>query len=90
MANKWNIPRELEEKIKIRDKHCIYCLKRFENNPKDRATWEHIDNNAKNISEKNIALCCNSCNTNKGAKSLKEWLKSDYCKKKGISLKKVS
>ena len=87
--NKWRIPKELEENIRKRDKVCFYCNKEFKNNSKDKATWEHIDNNAKNISEENIVLCCNSCNASKGTKSLREWLKSDYCKMKGISVKKV-
>jgi len=90
MANKWNIPKELEEKIKKRDKSCVYCHKEFKNNPKDKLTWEHIDNNEKNISEENIALCCVSCNSSKGTKSLKEWLDSDYCKKLGINKNNIS
>jgi len=85
MSNKWNIPPELENKIKSRDKVCFYCKKEFKNNPKDRATWEHIDNCAKNISEKNIVLCCNSCNASKGTKTLNEWLNLSYCKKHNIN-----
>lgn len=79
MVNKWNIPKELENKIRQRDKVCFYCKKEFKNNPKDRATWEHIDNNAKNISEDNIVLCCNSCNASKDTKTHKDWLESEYC-----------
>lgn len=84
MSNKWHIPRKLEEKIRSRDKKCIYCHKEFGKEIKDRAEWEHIDNDENNITEENIALCCGSCNRSKGAKSLKEWLKSKYCKRKGI------
>jgi 5-methylcytosine-specific restriction endonuclease McrA len=84
MSNKWNIPKELEEEIKNRDKICFYCKKQFRNNGKDRATWEHIDNNSKNITKENIVLCCNSCNASKGTKPLNEWLKSNYCKKNNI------
>jgi 5-methylcytosine-specific restriction endonuclease McrA len=90
MANKWNIPKELEEKIRKRDKSCVYCHKEFKNTHKDRVTWEHIDNNEKNISEENIVLCCGSCNSSKGTKSLKEWLDSDYCKKLGINKDNIS
>ena len=25
MANNWNIPKELEEEIRLRDKVCVYC-----------------------------------------------------------------
>ncbi len=63
----------------------MYCRVVFENNPKNRATWEHIDNCAKNISDENIALCCSSCNASKSDKELLEWFESSYCKKKGIT-----
>ena len=85
MTNKWNIPKELEIKIRLRDKQCFYCKNKFYDNAKNRATWEHIDNNAKNICEDNIALCCASCNASKGVKTLKEWLKSDYCRRNNIT-----
>lgn len=90
MSNNWKIPKELELKIRQRDKICIYCKKQFKKNAKDRATWEHIDNDAKNITESNITLCCGSCNASKGAKNLNEWLKSDYCKEKNINRENIS
>lgn len=84
--NKWNIPISLEEEIKKRDKLCVYCHLRFKSDSfKKRATWEHIDNNAKNISISNIVLCCSSCNSSKGTKTLANWLKSSYCQKNGIN-----
>jgi len=48
-------------------------------------TWEHIVNDARIINRKNIARCCFSCNASKGTKKLSDWLKSDYCKKRGIT-----
>lgn len=85
MSNKWNIPLDLENKIRLRDIVCFYCKKEFKNNHKDMATWEHIDNNAKHITEDNIVLCSGSCNSSKGIKSIKEWVKSPYCKERDIS-----
>ncbi len=91
MSNNWNIPIELENKVRKRDKSCVYCHVKFKPTPKAKATWEHIINNAKNISEENIALCCASCNASKGAKKLSEWLaNSEYCKKKGINKGNIS
>jgi hypothetical protein len=90
MANNWHIPWDLEDRIRIRDKVCVYCGKRFAANTKDRATWEHIDNNASNITELNVCLCCNSCNASKGAKDLEAWLKSEYCRIKSISAPSVA
>ncbi|HPN72838.1 MAG TPA: HNH endonuclease, partial [Candidatus Omnitrophota bacterium] len=47
-------------------------------------------NDAKNISEQNIVLCCKACNSSKGAKKLEEWLNSSYCKKKNINKNTVA
>jgi hypothetical protein len=89
--NKWNIPKHLEEKIRARDQECVYCHTKFDNSSyKKRATWEHIDNNAKNISEKNIVLCCSSCNSSKGIKPLINWLSTIYCQRMKISKESVS
>ena len=90
MSNNWNIPGWLENNIRNRDKDCIYCHKLFKDNSKDKATWEHIDNDETNISEENIALCCASCNASKGTKKLAYWFNSEYCKTKNISLSTIS
>jgi len=93
MANRWGIPKEVENIVIERDKKCVYCGVEFstsENNPKARQSWEHIINDIKLNSGDNIALCCVSCNASKGSKDLKEWLKSNYCLKKGITEENVS
>jgi len=90
MANRWNIPSEMERRVRNRDTACVYCHVKFENNPKDRATWEHIDNSAKNICDENITLCCSSCNASKSDKQLLEWFESQYCKQKGITKDSVA
>lgn len=94
--NKWNIPAWLEKEVRERDKLCVYCrVPMVEslglNDPrKALASWEHIDNDAKNISRGNIARCCTSCNSSKGTKTIAGWLESDYCKKRGINKGTVS
>jgi 5-methylcytosine-specific restriction endonuclease McrA len=93
--NKWGIPNWLEEKVKKRDKFCVYChvkLKEYprtKGTPGDKATWEHIDNNGPN-SEFNVVRCCSSCNASKGTKKLSDWLESSYCKKKKISKETIA
>jgi hypothetical protein len=93
--NSWNIPDWLEDKIRRRDKLCIYChikmksYPRARGVPRNKATWEHIDNDDMR-SETNIAICCGACNTSKGAKTLSEWFESEYCNKKNINEKTVS
>jgi hypothetical protein len=89
--NRWNIPDCLELEVRARDVRCIYCgvemLARLgaDGRRAQVATWEHIINDARIITRENIALCCTACNASKGTKRLGEWLKSTYCKSRGIT-----
>ena len=88
--NKWGIPEWLEKEVRARDVSCVYCgvemLEKAINGVprKTVATWEHIINDASIVTRENIALCCASCNSSKGAKLLSEWIQSPFWKKKGI------
>jgi hypothetical protein len=94
--NRWGIPEWLEKEVKERDNFCVYCgIKMVESTSlrgsrKNVATWEHIINDATIINRDNIALCCASCNSSKGTKTLSDWLKSKYCEKHGINIDTVS
>lgn len=94
--NKWGIPDWLEKEVRARDINCVYCgvqmlEKALKGSPrKTVATWEHIINDASIVTCENIALCCASCNSSKGAKLLSEWIKSPFCKKNGINLYTVA
>lgn len=93
MANRWGIPKEVEELVKQRDLYCVYCGITFSKSVvsfKTRPTWEHIINDIRINGPENIALCCGSCNASKGNKILKEWLLSKYCLTKGITKDSVS
>lgn len=93
MANRWGIPKEVEELVKKRDLSCVYCGISFDNpifNYKTRPTWEHIINDIKINGAENIALCCGSCNASKGKKHLSDWLNSKYCVAKGITKDNVA
>ena len=89
--NRWGIPAWLEEEVKARDKVCVYCgVQMIERMPQDKsrrtvATWEHIINDASIVTPENIARCCSACNSSKGTKDLADWIKSNYCKKRGIN-----
>ena len=86
--NTWNISDWLESKVKDRDRRCVYCRVEFGSSKVTRksiATWEHIVNDATIVTLENIARCCFSCNSSKGTRMLSDWLKSDYCKKRGIT-----
>jgi 5-methylcytosine-specific restriction endonuclease McrA len=91
--NNWNIPDWLEKEVNKRDKSCVYCRAKFVTSKRSKsmlATWEHIINDAKIINKENIARCCVSCNSSKGAKRLSDWLKSDYCKRHRITKSTVA
>lgn len=89
--NSWNIPSWLEIEVRKRDTNCIYCGIKFDKNiKKNSATWEHIVNDATIINRENIALCCCSCNASKGTKELSDWLNSNYCKNKNITIENVT
>jgi hypothetical protein len=84
---------DLECKVAARDTRCIYCGVDFGQSPArpgDRPTWEHIVNDESIITEANIARCCAACNASKGARLLRDWLESDYCRHRGISPQTVA
>lgn len=93
MANKWGIPKEVEQLVILRDKSCVYCgvfFQQSEINRKIRRSWEHIINDIRINGPENIALCCVSCNASKGNKVLEAWLTSKYCQVKGINFETVA
>lgn len=93
MSNRWGNPREVENIVKLRDRFCVYCGIEFsvaDRSRKNKPSWEHIVNNIRINGIENIALCCMSCNASKGSKLLEDWLKSDFCRKKEITINSVS
>lgn len=90
--NRWNIPLSLEAEVREQDTTCIYCGRVFGSvhGHGSRASWEHIVNDASIITRENIALCCRSCNSSKGARLLEDWVTSPYCKRRGISRETVA
>lgn len=93
MANRWGIPKSVEEFVIERDTSCVYCGVLFSketNSRKNKPSWEHIVNDIRINGTDNIALCCISCNASKGSKLLKDWLQSDYCKKHEITVHSVA
>lgn len=91
--NRWNIPDLLEKAVRKRDRECIYCgIALYSENPVQgrRPSWEHIINDASITTIENIALCCRSCNSSKGSKTLAIWLQSEYCKRKGITVQSLA
>ena len=93
MANNWNIPKDLEKQIRDRDTGCVYCGNQFlshKESVKASMSWEHIINDASIITSENICLCCRGCNASKGQKKLSDWLRTKYCKERGITHETVA
>jgi hypothetical protein len=91
--NRWNIPEWLEREVVARDQRCVYCGVEFGAEGarrRDRASWEHIVNDARIVTAWNIARCCVGCNASKGTKALSEWLESRYCRTRGITRESVA
>ena len=90
MANKWRIPRDVEEAVMARDKVCVYCGVEFGSERKTVWSWEHIVNDISIATIENIARCCVGCNASKGAKSLCDWINSTNAKRRGITIESLS
>ncbi len=93
MANRWGIPKEVEDIVRNRDRSCVYCRIQFTDSTKSfksRPTWEHIINDIRINGPENISLCCGSCNASKGSKLLEVWLISKYCIAKKITKNSVA
>ena len=91
--NRWGIPAVLERFVAARDTSCIYCGRSFAGLARKRgqkASWEHIINDASIITPENIALCCISCNSSKGNRTLIERLNSEYCQLRGITRESIA
>jgi hypothetical protein len=94
--NRWGIPAWLEREVRERDTQCVYCGIAMLDSPSADGsrgavgTWEHIINDASIVTRENIARCCASCNSSKGARDVSEWLGSSYCGKKKITADSVA
>jgi hypothetical protein len=91
--NRWNIPPQLEAEVLARDTCCVYCGVDFQLPALAcgaRPSWEHIINDARILTDRNIVRCCISCNASKGAKDIRVWLESSYCERKGITRNSVA
>lgn len=95
MSNKFGIPDDELVKIRERDKNCVYCHKEMiypctGNKQRDWATIEHLNfagpfylKDGLRLSD--IVICCGSCNSSRGIKSLPDWFKTQYCLERGIN-----
>ena len=95
MQNKYGIPEGRLDKIRERDKACVYCHKTMidpsnGNRRRDWATIEHLNHLPPWNNPLTVAICCGSCNSSRGNKKLLDWFKILYCTEKNISFNTVA
>lgn len=90
-SKRWNRARRafLVEQSKKGRLECFYCkrneLKLKSKKRNEQATVDHYipkSGGGDPFSSSNFVVCCHSCNRRKGSLSAKEFLESDYIKKK--------
>ncbi|MSR79039.1 MAG: hypothetical protein EXS59_02745 [Candidatus Taylorbacteria bacterium] len=106
MKSKHGIPQNELDRIVARDKDCVYCHKAMveasaTTKRGDWATIEHLNHikewdsvrsfirDGKPIAEI-VAICCQSCNSRRADRSLRDWFGSEYCVKNDINYGTVS
>ena len=95
MKNKYGLPELYLNKIRERDKLCVYCHKAMIRPSKeiprnDWATIEHLNHLPPWNDPSTVAICCGSCNSSRSDRSLLEWFKTPYCIMKKINIETVS
>lgn len=90
MSNRFGIPRDIELEIRARDRRCVYCRRRFSRALRTTmATIEHLNEKPpfhwhQGLNEGGLAICCGSCNSSRGRKTLRDWFESPYCGRRNI------
>jgi hypothetical protein len=95
MVNQYGLPEQELEKIRARDKTCVYCHKvmvktSVKNQRRDWATIEHLNHLPPWNNPKTVAICCGSCNSSRGQKTLEGWFESKYCMERNINVNTVA
>lgn len=88
--NNYGIPNKELEKIRERDKLCVYCHKEMTNpsdgGPRnDWATIEHLNYLPPWDNPNTVAICCGCCNSSRGKKEISDWFKTSYCIERNIN-----
>jgi hypothetical protein len=104
MTNQFRIPPEVMQFLKTRDKVCAYCKRKMQEHGsvigelKNRATIEHLNrvgpfhwiDGVTGVKKRDLVIACQSCNSSRGVKKLKDWFRSQYCIERNINEKTVT
>jgi hypothetical protein len=92
VSNKFGIPVDVEHRIRARDIRCVFCAKEFSADlRRDMPTIEHLNEKPpfywhEGLKEEGLAICCKSCNSSRGKKSLPDWFRTPYCTDRPIPI----
>jgi len=94
MKNKYGLSEDRLSEIRKRDKSCVYCHKTMLSSGScgfrgDWATIEHLNHLPPWNNADTVAICCGSCNSSRGNKTILEWFDTNYCIEKNINTKTV-
>jgi hypothetical protein len=101
MANRFQIPQEVEIRLRQEFKVCAYCARRMKaqasisGDRRAMPTIEHLNRKgpfywSEGLQEKHLVICCAQCNSSRGTKRLTDWFASPYCLAKHINAKGVA
>jgi len=101
MANRFQIPRDVETRLRRSFKVCAYCGRRMKPragiNGDRRATptIEHLNRAgpfywSDGLQEEHLVIVCAQCNSSRGTKRLADWFASPYCLAKRITARTVA
>jgi hypothetical protein len=97
--SKFGIPEHELARIRARDKRCVYCRKEmtsvYSGKHRDYATIEHLNFDGPfywedGLQAEDVVICCGSCNSSRGVKTLSHWFASPYCIQRNISAETVA
>jgi 5-methylcytosine-specific restriction endonuclease McrA len=92
MSNRFGIPDQVERRIRARDTRCVYCGKLFGADSRcNMPTIEHLNEKPPfywrdGLRERGLAICCGSCNSSRGKRTLEEWFRTGYCTDRDIPI----
>ena len=101
MANQFGIPQDVEQRLRAGFIICAYCRGAMQAHlglrgcKGDKATIEHLNWEgpfywSDGLKEEDLVICCGSCNSSRGKKTLRVWFASTYCVQRGISASTVA
>ena len=90
MGNIYGLPEDEVQRVRKRDKTCVYCGKEMVKpvrgtSTSDWAMIEHLNHFPPWDNPETIAIACGSCNSSRGKKPILVWFESGYCREKGIN-----